>query len=203
MHDNLRALLIVSMFQEEGWVVCRVFIKRIAPVIRRGSEHDSACWYDHHVSFTPELDSPKQVGAPPEMPYHHPLFSCKPELEERHHHHHLPQFDSFLQLPQLESPNLPFPVVAQEDLVIHPSKQLHIFSTCNNSQGIIHHAAEQATDWRVLDKFVASQLSHGDICRELNCSSSGSDFQVSHKLEANVEHASASNSSGGQTELWK
>ncbi|CAL9146182.1 unnamed protein product [Musa acuminata subsp. burmannicoides] len=188
---------------EEGWVVCRVFIKRIAPVIRRASEHDSACWYDHHVSFTPELDSPKQVGAPPEMAYHHhhPLFSCKPELEVRHHH--LPQFDSFLQLPQLESPNLPFSLVAQEDPMIQPSKQLQIFSTCNNSQGIIHHAAEQATDWRVLDKFVASQLSHGDICRELNCSSSGSDFQVSQKLEANVEHASASNSSGGQTELWK
>ncbi|URE40381.1 No apical meristem (NAM) protein [Musa troglodytarum] len=189
--------------QEEGWVVCRVFIKRIAPVIRRAGEHDSACWYDHRVSFTPELDSPKQVGAPPEMAYHHhhPLFSCKPELEVRHHH--LPQFDSFLQLPQLESPSLHFPVVAQEDPMIQPSKQLQIFSTYSNSRGIIHHAAEQATDWRVLDKLVASQLSHGDICRELNCSSSGSDFQVSQKLEANVEHASASNSGGGQTDLWK
>ncbi|URE40378.1 No apical meristem (NAM) protein [Musa troglodytarum] len=173
--------------QEEGWVVCRVFIKRIAPVIRRAGEHDSACWYDHRVSFTPELDSPKQVGAPPEMAYHHhhPLFSCKPELE----------FDSFLQLPQLESPS--------QDPMIQPSKQLQIFSTYSNSRGIIHHAAEQATDWRVLDKLVASQLSHGDICRELNCSSSGSDFQVSQKLEANVEHASASNSGGGQTDLWK
>ncbi|URE40374.1 No apical meristem (NAM) protein [Musa troglodytarum] len=172
--------------QEEGWVVCRVFIKRIAPVIRRAGEHDSACWYDHRVSFTPELDSPKQVGAPPEMAYHHhhPLFSCKPELE-------------------LESPSLHFPVVAQEDPMIQPSKQLQIFSTYSNSRGIIHHAAEQATDWRVLDKLVASQLSHGDICRELNCSSSGSDFQVSQKLEANVEHASASNSGGGQTDLWK
>ncbi|URE40375.1 No apical meristem (NAM) protein [Musa troglodytarum] len=175
-----------QMFQEEGWVVCRVFIKRIAPVIRRAGEHDSACWYDHRVSFTPELDSPKQVGAPPEMAYHHhhPLFSCKPELE-------------------LESPSLHFPVVAQEDPMIQPSKQLQIFSTYSNSRGIIHHAAEQATDWRVLDKLVASQLSHGDICRELNCSSSGSDFQVSQKLEANVEHASASNSGGGQTDLWK
>ncbi|KAL2540080.1 NAC domain-containing protein 7 [Abeliophyllum distichum] len=38
--------------QEEGWVVCRVFKKRIASM-HKVSEHDSPIWYDDQVSFMP------------------------------------------------------------------------------------------------------------------------------------------------------
>ncbi|URD83087.1 No apical meristem (NAM) protein [Musa troglodytarum] len=162
--------------QEEGWVVCRVFKKRLA-AIRRVSDHDSPCWYDDHVSFVTDLDSAKQISPQPEM--------------------------SFLQLPQLESPKLPMyvshatafqsSIITEEDL-IQSSKQFQIVSTYDNT-GNIDQAVEPVTDWRVLDKFVASQLSHDDICREPNCSNSA-------KLDAASEYASTSNSSG-QVELWK
>lgn len=195
------------MFQEEGWVVCRVFKKRLAAV-RRVSDHDTPCWYDDHASFITELDSAKQISPQPEMAYHqhHHLLPCKPELEV---HYHLPH-DSFLQLPQLESPKLPMyvshatafqsSIIAEEDL-IQSSKQFQIVSTYDNT-GNINQVVEQVTDWRVLDKFVASQLSHDDICREPNCSNSASDVQTSEKLDAASEYASTSNSSG-QVELWK
>ncbi|URD83093.1 No apical meristem (NAM) protein [Musa troglodytarum] len=192
---------------EEGWVVCRVFKKRLA-AIRRVSDHDSPCWYDDHVSFVTDLDSAKQISPQPEMVYHqhHHLLPCKPELDV---HYHLPH-DSFLQLPQLESPKLPMyvshatafqsSIITEEDL-IQSSKQFQIVSTYDNT-GNIDQAVEPVTDWRVLDKFVASQLSHDDICREPNCSNSASDVQTSEKLDAASEYASTSNSSG-QVELWK
>ncbi|CAL9204395.1 unnamed protein product [Musa hybrid cultivar] len=167
--------------QAKGWVVCRVFKKRMtATPIRRASGHDSACWYDDHASLVPELDSPRQAGARPEM--------------------------AFLQLPQLESPKLPFdvghaaalhpPAITQDDLMQYSNKQLRVFSTYNIA-GATDHSVEQVTDWRVLDKFVASQLSHdGGVCKELHCS-------TSEKPEVNAERASTSNCSGAQIELWK
>ncbi|ERM94732.1 hypothetical protein AMTRI_Chr03g50140 [Amborella trichopoda] len=124
--------------QEEGWVVCRVFKKRIT-TIRKASDHESPCWYDDQVSFIPELDSPKRLPTQGDLPFHHHhhhAFSCKQELELLHYHHH--QHDPFLQLPQLESPKLPnssYAIAPQQDNPV-------------------------TTDWRVLDKFVASQLSH-------------------------------------------
>ncbi|RWW72406.1 hypothetical protein BHE74_00019801, partial [Ensete ventricosum] len=193
-----------SLFQEEGWVVCRVFKKRLAAV-RRVSDHNSPCWYDDHVSsFITDLNSAKQISPQPDMVYHqhHHLLPCKPELDV---HYHLPH-DSFLQLPQLESPKLPMYVshatafqssIITEEELIQSSKQFEIISTYDNT-GNIDQAKEQVTDWRVLDKFVASQLTHNDICREPNCSNSASDVQTSEKLDA----ASTSNSSG-QVQLWK
>ncbi|RZR98620.1 hypothetical protein BHM03_00028046 [Ensete ventricosum] len=193
-----------SLFQEEGWVVCRVFKKRLAAV-RRVSDHNSPCWYDDHVSsFITDLNSAKQISPQPDMVYHqhHHLLPCKPELDV---HYHLPH-DSFLQLPQLESPKLPMYVshatafqssIITEEELIQSSKQFEIISTYDNT-GNIDQAIEQVTDWRMLDKFVMSQLTHNDICREPNSSNSASDVQTSEKLDA----ASTSNSSG-QVELWK
>ncbi|KAJ8511745.1 hypothetical protein OPV22_002179 [Ensete ventricosum] len=157
--------------QEEGWVVCRVFKKRMtATPIGRASGHDAACWYDDHASLVPEVDSPRQAGA------------------------------RFLHLPQLESPKLPLYVghaaaldptaITQDDLMQYSDKRLQVFSATD-------HSVEQVTDWRVLDRFVASQLSHDGVCKELlHCS-------TSEKLEVNAERASTSNSSGAQIELWK
>ncbi|XP_029120187.1 NAC domain-containing protein 7 [Elaeis guineensis] len=191
--------------QEEGWVVCRVFKKKVT-AIRRVSEHESPCWYDEQTSFMPDLDSPKRIVPQPDMAYHQHLYSCKPDLEL---HHLMPQ-DPFHQLPQLESPKLPNYVnhgcalqpssVAPEDPML-PGHQLQFISIYNCS-GSNDLSVEQVTDWRVLDKFVASQLSHDDVSKEPNNSNSAQVFQVSDKEKAPVEYASTSTSSG-QINLWK
>ena len=66
---------------------------------------------------------------------------------------------------------------------------------------------DQLTDWRVLDKFVASQLSHEDASKEMNNgfpSDAPNSNLVGHweKQELAPENASTSNSSC-QIELWK
>ncbi|PWA49066.1 NAC domain-containing protein [Artemisia annua] len=133
--------------QEEGWVVCRVFKKRITTV-RRMDEHDSLCWFDDQVSFMPNFESPRRITHPhtSNSSYHHQL-TAKPELDQLHYN--LPHDHSFLQLPHLESPKL--------QQTFQPSNhQLNI----NMLYGKNSEQDLQVTDWRVLDKFVASQLSN-------------------------------------------
>lgn len=176
--------------QEEGWVVCRVFKKRLATV-RRVGDYESPCWYDpgsSMSSFMPELDSPRRNMIPhpayttSSSSYHNQLYSnCKQELD-----HHLqyntmpvpPHPDSFLQLPQLESPKvaqygtydphrnngchvMPSPTFRPEQL-----QQMNHQNLMINSPSLLYNdnsLDDQVTDWRVLDKFVASQLSHEQL----------------------------------------
>ncbi|KAG1362206.1 putative NAC domain-containing protein 7 [Cocos nucifera] len=128
--------------------------------------------------------------------HHHQLYSCKSDLDLPH----LMPNDSVLQLPQLESPKLPSNVnqgcVLQSSTIrpeepIQHGHQLQIISLYNTSGGT-DQSVEQVTDWRVLDKFVASQLSHDDVSKGPNYS----------KQEATVAYASTSTSSG-QINLWK
>ncbi|CAI9288807.1 unnamed protein product [Lactuca saligna] len=141
--------------QEEGWVVCRVFKKRITSV-RRMDEHDSLGWFDDQVSFMPNFESPKRISHPytsNSTSYNHHQFPAKSELDQLHYN--LPQDHSFLQLPQLESPKIQHSAVSTS---FHPStQQLNINLLYGNNIG---EQDLQLTDWRVLDKFVASQLSN-------------------------------------------
>ncbi|KAK9048002.1 hypothetical protein SSX86_033036 [Deinandra increscens subsp. villosa] len=137
--------------QEEGWVVCRAFKKRMTTV-RRMDEHDSLCWFDDQVSFMPNFESPRRITHPytSNSSYQH-QFPAKPELHQSHYN--LPQDHSFIQLPQLESPKIQHPSSAN----IHPTTQqlnINLLYGNNGEQDL------QVTDWRVLDKFVASQLSN-------------------------------------------
>ncbi|KAG6425718.1 hypothetical protein SASPL_116164 [Salvia splendens] len=125
--------------QEEGWVVCRVFKKRIATT-QKMSEHDSPVWYDDHVSFMESSN----------LSYYKKEMSLPLRYGQDH----------FLQLPLLESPNK---VVQNPDL----DHNFHV------------------TDWRVLDKFVASQLSHEELSKE----NEGGEFNVT--------------TSSCQIDLWK
>ncbi|XP_057513255.1 NAC domain-containing protein 7-like [Actinidia eriantha] len=155
--------------QEEGWVVCRVFKKRL-PSTRTTSELDSPCWYEDQVSFMPDFDSPRPMPHPYSTSYH-PHYSCKRELEL---HFNVPH-DPFLQLPQLESPSV---ARLQEDQSLKQSINQHnIDSICGSNE----QAVDQLTDWRVLDKFVASQLSQEDEFKGRNYSSSAS-FQVAEHM---------------------
>ncbi|XP_023755359.1 NAC domain-containing protein 7 [Lactuca sativa] len=158
-----------AMTQEEGWVVCRVFKKRITTV-RRMDEHDSVCWYDDQVSFMPDFESPSRVS------HSHPYtsnssfqhqFPAKSELDDQIHYN-FPREHSFLQLPQLES--LRFPqssagnINASYATTFQPptDHQLNpnlLYGYNNNGDGG-GNDVQVMTDWRVMDKFVASQFSN-------------------------------------------
>ncbi|OAY56662.1 NAC domain-containing protein 7 [Manihot esculenta] len=214
--------------QEEGWVVCRVFKKRM-PTMRKVGDYDSPCWYDDQVSFMPELDSPRRITQPYASYLHH--YPCKQEFELQYNMPH----DPFLQLPQLESPKVPqsaasvncnsvvpyggfdrnngstlqSSTLTQEEQVQQNHHQ-NLNSLYHNNNG--EQAVDQVTDWRVLDKFVASQLSHEDASKEANYSNAAT-FHVAHEQmnmlaseskrpEIVQEYASTSTSSC-QIDLWK
>lgn len=83
---------------------------------------------------------------------------CKQETEAENINnlscmHAMAMTDQFVELPQLESPSLP--------LVKRPST-MSLVSDNNNIEDVNNSAVNKVTDWRALDKFVASQLSHED-----------------------------------------
>lgn len=196
------------------------------PTMRKIGDYDSPCWYDDQVSFMPELDSPRRISQSyTSYPQHYP---CKQELELQYNMPH----DPFLQLPQLESPKVPqsaatascnsvipycydrnngstlqSSTLTQEEHMQQSHQQnLNSFYNTNSEQ-----AVDQVTDWRVLDKFVASQLSHEDACKEANYSNAAT-FHVAEQMniladeskraEIMQEYASTSTSSC-QIDLWK
>lgn len=184
------------MFQEEGWVVCRVFKKRI-PATSKGNEQEPPCWFEDHFHFPTDLSSPVAQYN------HHAYPSRKRETE---FHQHLRQ-EAFLELPQLESPkipsdvnpgsslHIPFPMGEEETVERGGHRQMispH-GSRCNNTA----HAAEELMDWRVLDKFVASQLSQDNASGEQNHI-----FHAPSSQEPAIDYPSTSTSSS-QIDLWK
>ncbi|KAE8671755.1 NAC domain-containing protein 7 [Hibiscus syriacus] len=208
---------------EEGWVVCRVFKKRMTTV-QKVSECESSYWYDEQVSFMQELESPRRIPQPYASPYHHHHYPCMQELELQHNLHH----NAFLQLPRLESPRVPqyaasvtacnsvvpygstlqSSTLTQEEHMNPMVHQQNLNSVYNGEQ-----AVDQVTDWRVLDKFFASQLSHEEASKGNNYSNADTGFQVAEHMNllanesrrpeiAHQEHTSTSTSSC-QIDLWK
>ncbi|XP_063949049.1 NAC domain-containing protein 7 [Daucus carota subsp. sativus] len=154
--------------QAKGWVVCRVFKKKIAAV-RRMSEHESPIWYEDQVSFMPDMDSPKQ----PNITYRYP-YPCKKEQEFQYQN--ISGSDHFFQLPHLENSKMlqsPLPLIRSCNYMPPYGLNVNLSRNIPQSSSIAQdeisypssydQAVEQVTDWRVLDKFVASQLSHEDV----------------------------------------
>ncbi|KAJ4759523.1 hypothetical protein LUZ62_069898 [Rhynchospora pubera] len=172
--------------QEEGWVVCRVFKKRVATLTRVAE--DPPCWFDDHMPFMPDLDSPRQLVHHPQMAYQNHIYTCKPELEL----HHLLPHEAFLQIPQLEDPNK-----LQSYINNHGTTVFAASITPEES------AAQNLTDWRALDKFVASQLSHDNGAnKENSCSETTPAFHAKEKHEGALDYASTSTSCG-QNDSWE
>ncbi|CAO2827284.1 unnamed protein product [Amaranthus hypochondriacus] len=138
--------------QEEGWVVCRVFKKRMQTIRKLD---DSPCWYNDQLSFMPNYHHTQNNNF-----HHHQMYPCKQDLEIVSHN------DTFLQLPQLESPkmpqtsttctnsNVPLSSIFNQEQILRSIYE----NNCGSEQDI-----DQVTDWKALDKFVASQFS-GDEC---------------------------------------
>lgn len=138
--------------------MCRVFKKRMGSTRKEGEQQESPTWYDNNdqVSFMPDIDSPNQQHN----------YPCKKELLNP-----IPIPPQFPQLPLLQSPKFP------------PSTSISVFgvNVNNNSSSnlqqssvltrekvhVYHHPnVDQVTDWRVLDKFVASQLSQEEVSKK-------------------------------------
>lgn len=216
--------------QEEGWVVCRVFKKRIS-TMRRESEHDSPIWYDDQVSFMPEMESPTQQhphqSGGGRNNYTQFPYRCKKELDLQYPAVHAAGVDhpQFLQLPLLESPNKL--LHAPPGLTYTPIPAFGGGQNMHPMYGDAIHGgneqapatADQVTDWRVLDKFVASQLSQDEVSKGHNnvdyanvgnniyqTSDDSSNAMMKHLNKQNPapENPSTSSStSHHQIDLWK
>ncbi|KAE8657372.1 NAC domain-containing protein 7 [Hibiscus syriacus] len=204
---------------EEGWVVCRVFKKRMTAV-QKVSEYESSYWYDEQISFIQELESPRRIPQPYAASYHH-HYPCKQELEMQQN---LPHHNTFLQLPQLESPRVPQSTASVSCNSVVPYGSTLQSSTLTQEEhmhqqnlNLLYNnneqAVDQVTDWRVLDKFVASQLSHEEASKENNYSNAATSFQMAEQMNllpneskrpgiAHQEYTSTSTSSC-QIDLWK
>ncbi|CAN1748046.1 NAC domain-containing protein 7 [Linum perenne] len=221
---------------EEGWVVCRVFKKRLPTTMRRfGDQYDSPCtWYNDQASFVQDIDSPSQnshhqsyPSLPPSYLLQHQhqqrYLNCKQELDQLQHtmshNHALPHLEpSFLQLPQLESHKVPTSENcnnSSSSMVPTHGTYEHNLTTCvyNASTLNEHEQFATTTDWRVMDKFVASQLmSHEAIAsatKEIlnsnnfsntTTTTTSSSFFKEHQV---VQECASPLTSGCEINLWK
>ncbi|CAL5343866.1 unnamed protein product [Camellia sinensis] len=200
--------------QEEGWVVCRVFKKRLT-TMQKMSEQDSPMWYDDQVSFMSDLDSPPKQISQPNPTYHH-QYPCKKELDSQYRYP-IPH-GHFLQLPLLDSPKLfqTTPTMSCNSVATYGidmnhgstmqssslTQEEHIQQAHDQNLNSIYgneQAVDQVTNWQVLDKYVASQLSHEDVVvtKENDYSNGENIFQQLNKQEMASENASTS------MDLWK
>lgn len=146
--------VLVKVLQEEGWVVCRAFKKRITGQTKNVEGWDSSYFYDESSGVSSVIDPLDYITRQPQNFLAGQNFLCKQEIEADNLS--FMQSDSFVQLPQLESPSLP--------LIKRPSSSMSLISE-NNEEEILeqtkgcNNGAKKVTDWRALDKFVASQLS--------------------------------------------
>nr|AFN55277.1 NAC domain-containing protein [Tamarix hispida] len=182
--------------QEEGWVVCRAFKKRATAQSKNMNETwDPSYFYDHDQtsnasSVVDPLDyitrQQQQNNA-----FFNTSFLCKKELQSADGLSFMQNCDQFLQLPQLESPSLPLlkrpnlggsvSLISNQTQNNQNSNQLHEFhqdddninSNRNNSSSS-SRSKKKVTDWRALDKFVASQLMSQGENNHGVCSSFGS-----------------------------
>ncbi|KAD1846312.1 hypothetical protein E3N88_42217 [Mikania micrantha] len=188
-------------FMEEGWVVCRVFKKRITTVQRRMDEQDSLSWFDDQVSFMPKFESPRRIIHPytSSGSYHHQL---PPKSELNQLQYNLLQDQSLLQLPQLES---------HPRIQHHPAASFHTTTQQLNINLLYGNNDEQdlqVTDWRLLDKFVASQLSNDqEPCNLLPSSPHMAEhihlLRSESKSDEMASECASVSTSTCQVDLWK
>ena len=184
-------------------MVCKVFKKRVATVQRMAAA-DSPFWFSNdHVAFmAPRVDQNVAYHHGHHPSYHHP---CKVELE---YHHLLPQepANRFMQLPQLESASLP-DLIGAVAATLQPYNQTHDGQASRHPQIESVYATDHASaaEWRDLDKFMSSQLSHDGSNPQESSSYSNpvQEFQVEGKHEEALDYVPTSASCGGENNLWK
>ncbi|CAN6698739.1 unnamed protein product [Malus baccata var. baccata] len=139
--------------QEEGWVVCRAFKKRTSSQNKSIEGWDSSYFYEELNGLTSVADPTNYMISRQPQSFLSQNFMCKQETEADSLN--FLHSDPFVQLPQLESPSLPLikrpsstSLISENNIEIEDQQSIR---GCND--------AKKVTDWRALDKFVASQLS--------------------------------------------
>ncbi|KAH1266907.1 NAC domain-containing protein 37 [Glycine max] len=150
---------------EEGWVVCRAFKKKTTGQTKTINIEgwDSSYFYEEASGASTVVD-PIELISRQSQSFVAQNFMCKQELEADNLSCMLQ--DPFVQLPQLESPSLPLvkrpsTVSLVSDNNEDEDIQNRLLSNNNNTKKV-------TTDWRALDKFVASQLSQEVDTHESN-----------------------------------
>ncbi|PKU72357.1 NAC domain-containing protein 7-like [Dendrobium catenatum] len=165
--------------QDEGWVVCRAFKKR-ALSIRKGNEFDhdeSTCWYNENMSLMQSTLSQWN------MDYNHLPYSFKEQMFQSFH-----PYDPHLHLPQLHSPKFHVNVALPLQKQVNHDCQIERVSFHNSTPKNSQTMDDQVIDWRILDKFVASQLSQEGISKDLNDTNAQDNLPIPGKEEG--DHSS-------------
>lgn len=142
--------------------MCRAFKKRTTSGQTKTNIEgwDSSYFYEEASGVSSMVDPIDLISR--QQPHQgflaHQNFLCKQEIDNLSCMHNA---DQFVQLPQLESPSLP--------LIKRPTSTVSLGSENNELDDHDHqnrllsnnnNTTKKVTDWRDLDKFVASQLSH-------------------------------------------
>nr|GME20905.1 NAC domain-containing protein 37-like [Ipomoea batatas]GME21431.1 NAC domain-containing protein 37-like [Ipomoea batatas] len=154
--------------QEEGWVVCRAFKKRITGQAKSMEGWESNFLYDEPNINNMDYMTRQAAAAAPSNFMAAQTFLCKQELEASENLTFMHADQLFNQLPQLQSPSLPLlktPLLHEN----HRSNATEDTAGAGAGEQIKNNincvSNKKVTDWRALDKFVASQLSH-DVNQE-------------------------------------
>ncbi|XP_031095883.1 NAC domain-containing protein 105-like [Ipomoea triloba] len=149
--------------QEEGWVVCRAFKKRMAGQARINAETwessrkpsnetsvimDPADYYITTRQTTPTTFISSH--------HHHSFLRSKQDLSSSCNN----LTDQFIHLPQLQSPSHPPPLQNPATSPSVPPESYNKFHGSNIEEEDENN--NRVSDWRALDKLVASQLNHDD-----------------------------------------
>ncbi|KAM7265859.1 hypothetical protein ACFE04_003542 [Oxalis oulophora] len=138
--------------QEEGWVICKAFKKKLTGQTKSIERWDSTYFYfDEPSRISSVMDpldyniirqqQPKDLIVPENLMFKQEIAMDNNLI-----------IDQFIQLPQLESPSLPLIRSSLMSLTEEEHKNDHDDNQNNRKK-------MKVTDWRALDKFVASQLS--------------------------------------------
>lgn len=144
--------------QEEGWVVCRAFKKKTSQAKAIESSSSPSYYYDEPSGTIPTIDVAYYTRQA-QNPFFNQNLICKQEIELAEHlNNNFMSSGQFLQLPQLESSSIP---LMKGTMSSTPLMSRNNEDSDRQVRGSFGNT--KVTDWRALDKFVASQLSHDHV----------------------------------------
>lgn len=117
------------------------------------------------------------------MDYNHLPYSFKEQMFQSFH-----PYDPHLHLPQLHSPKFHVNVALPLQKQVNHDCQIERVSFHNSTTKNGQTMDDQVIDWRILDKFVASQLSQEGISKDLNDTNAQDNLPIPGKEEG--DHSS-------------
>ncbi|KAK1303331.1 NAC domain-containing protein 7 [Acorus calamus] len=153
VHDKNR-LIGMRKTLEEGWVVCRAFKKRTTNC--QQARINGSIWDSRYSSYDESINASMTAVDPINYLQRHPHdLECKRETEN------VENLSHFIQLPQLESPSLPL-LKRPSSIIASDNYEEEDVLITRDTSNQVNNVDEKVRDWRDLDKFVASQLSHSN-----------------------------------------